>query len=463
MKRVVIVGGGLAGLGTAFFLQQARPDLQVTVLEKDPQAGGKVRSSRVQGYTVDWAANGFLPNVPDTLELARSLGLTGELQEADPVAKERYLYKNGALHKLPASPPAFLTSNLLLPSEKLRAAAEPLLGRAHNGEESVYGFVARHFGRGVADTFAGPFVLGITAGDAKALSLDALFPRFRALEREHGSLVRGLIAQQRDARQRDATTADLSAPKRLTSFRGGSGRLVHALQGALGPAVQPNAGVAQLRPTGQGFTLTRQNGKPQEADAVVLAAPSSVAADLVSPFAPPAAAALREIPYADAHVFGLGYNRIDVPNTLGGFGFLVPRGEGVRVLGVLYSSSIFPGQAPEGRVLLRVIAGGSVDPEFAALSQDEMVAAVRRDLRVTLGVVAEPEFAEHVPWPRGIPQYTLGHGSRVARAETALAAFPGVFLTGNAYRGVGINDTVRDARNTAQKVLATLAKQVGVN
>ena len=457
MKCVVIVGGGLAGLGTAFFLQQARPGLQVTVLEKDPEAGGKVRSSRAHGYTVDWAANGFLPNVPDTLGLVAELGLTGELQEADPVAKERYLYKNGALHKLPASPPAFLTSNLLLPSEKLRAAAEPLWGRAHDGEESVYGFVARHFGQGVADTFAGPFVLGITAGDARELSLDALFPRFRALEQEHGSLVRGLIAQQRRARQRAAQNPGPDTPKRLTSFRNGSGRLVHALQEALGPAVQANAGVTRLEPTATGFRLTRQDGGALDADTVVLATPSFVAADLVSPFALPAAAALREIPYADVHVFGLGYNRIDVPNALGGFGFLVPRGEGVRVLGVLYSSSIFPGQAPAGRVLLRVIAGGSVDPEFAALSPDEMVAAVRRDLRVTLGIVAEPEFAEHRPWPGGIPQYRLGHLSRVARAETTLAAHPGLFLTGNAYRGVGVNDTVRDARNTAQQVLAVLA------
>ena len=162
MNRVVIIGGGLAGLSTAFFLQQARPDLEVTVLEKEPQAGGKVRSSHRAGYTVDWAANGFLPSVPDTLELAQTLGL--ELQEAAVVAKNRLLYKNGALRKLPATPPAFLTSNLLLPSEKLRAAAEPLLGRAHHnnsgGEESVYDFVARHFGRGRRGRVRGTVCVG---------------------------------------------------------------------------------------------------------------------------------------------------------------------------------------------------------------------------------------------------------------------------------------------------------------
>lgn len=448
MKHVVIIGGGLAGLGTAFFLQQARPELSVTVLEKEPRTGGKVRATKRDGYTIDWAANGFLPNVPDTLLLARELGL--ELREAAEVAKTRLLYKNGALQKLPASPPAFLTSPLLLPSEKLRAAAEPVLGRAHYKEETVHDFMARHFGRGVAEVFAGPFVLGITSGDAKKLSLDALFPRFRALEHQHGSLVRGLIAQQRNASKHP----DPDKPRRLTSFPGGSGVLVEALQERFQGRLETGVKVRQLRSDGEGIEVT-VSGERLAADAVVLATPSFVSAELVSPFAPDAAAALRGVSYADVQVFGLGYNRIDVPNALSGFGFLVPRGEGVRVLGVLYSSSIFPGQAPDGRVLLRVIAGGSVDPAFADLTPDEALAAVRRDLRVMMGIVAEPELVEHVPWPRGIPQYELGHLEKVARAKDALTEYP-IFLTGNAYHGVGVNDTVRDARKTAEAVLENL-------
>ncbi len=447
-KRVVIIGGGLAGLSTAFFLQQARPELEVTILEKESEAGGKVRSSLSNGYTVDWAANGFLPSVPDTLELAKELGL--ELHEAAEVAKTRFLYKNGALHELPTSPPAFATSNLLLPSKKLRAAAEPLLGRAHDGEESVYNFVARHFGRGVADVFAGPFVLGITGGDAKKLSLDALFPRFRVLEHSHGSLVRALI------KQRAAKNADLDRPKRLTSFRGGSGRLVAALGERVAGRLERGVGVEAVTPSAQGFQVVVTGGRRLGADALVFATPSFVSAKLVRPFAPAAAAALSEIRYADVQVFGLGYHRTDVPDPLNGFGFLVPRGEGVRVLGVLYSSSIFPGQAPDGRVLLRVIAGGSVDPEFAAMTPDEALSTVRRDLRVTMGVAAEPEFVEHIPWPQGIPQYELGHLSRVERADNALAEHP-ILLTGNAYRGVGVNDTVRDARRTAE----ALSKRLG--
>ena len=452
MNRVVIIGGGLAGLGTAFFLQQARPELEITILEKESHTGGKVRSSHRAGYTVEWAANGFLPSVPDTLDLARMLGL--ELQEAAEVAKTRLLYQNGALRKLPASPPAFLTSDLLLPSEKLRAAAEPLLGRAHHGEESVYDFVARHFGRGVADVFAGPFVLGITGGDAKRLSLDALFPRFRVLEHTHGSLVRALVKQQRAAREISHQNPDPDRPKRLTSFQGGSGRLVAALEERFVGRLERSAHVEALRPVAGGLEV-RWKGDALHADAVVLATPSFVSARLIRPFSSAAAEALADIRYADVQVFGLGYHRVDVPSTLESFGFLVPRGEGVRVLGVLYSSSIFPGQAPDGRVLLRVIAGGSVDPEFAAMTPDEALTAVRRDLRVTMGIVAEPEFVEHIPWPQGIPQYELGHVSRIERAENALAKHP-LWLTGNAYRGVGVNDTVRDARRTAEELLRRL-------
>lgn len=450
-RRVIIVGGGLAGLSTAFFLQRARPDLSLTLLEKETHTGGKVRSSLTDGFTVDWAANGFLPNVPETLELSRLLGLKDELQEASEIARHRFLYRGGALKRLPTSPPAFLASQLLLPSEKLRAAGEPLLGRAREGEESVYAFIARHFGRGVANAFAEPFVLGITAGDAKRLSLDALFPRFRALERAHGSLVRGMIAQQRAAKSHTAP----GTPKRLTSFTTGSGRLVEALEKQFRGRLERNAAVRQVQPRSQGFEVAWDGGNA-EAEAVVLATPAFVTARLLT-FAPEAAEALATIPYADVQVIGLGFHRIDVPNPLDGFGFLVPRGEGVRVLGVLYSSSIFPGQAPEAQVLLRVIAGGTVDPEFATFSPDEALEAVRRDLRVTMGVTAEPTFVQHIPWERGIPQYELGHGQRVSAAFSALERTPGLVLTGNAYHGVGVNDTVRDAKRAADAVLTQLA------
>lgn len=233
-------------------------------------------------------------------------------------------------------------------------------------------------------------------------------------------------------------------------------RLTEALRERLAGCVRSGAGVENLERDAGGYRVVQSSGEVLTADAVVLATPTFVSADLVKLLAPEASRALQGIPYADVYVFGLGYRRTDVPNALDGFGFLVPRGEGVRVLGVLYSSSLFPDQAPAGRVLLRVIAGGSLDPGFAALSEKEQLSAVRRDLRVTLGVVADPELVERVPWPQGIPQYTLGHSRRVERARGALAAHPGLLLTGNAFDGVGVNDTVRGARETAEKLTEVL-------
>ena len=363
MTRIAVIGGGVSGLTAAYHLSK-HPDLEVTVLERSPQLGGKLGVSTPQGYTVDWAANGFLTNVTETLELARDLGLEDELEPAADAAKYRFLYKDGGLKPLPLSPPAFLKSDLLTPFGKVRAALEPLLGKHHKDEESVYDFLKRHFGKQMADVFAGPFVLGITSGDAQELSLDALFPRFRALEREHGSLIRGMIAAQRKAKEENKPRG------RLTSFKaGGINRLIHALGDALGDRVRLGVGVERLEPHSNGYKLILSSGEALEADAVILATPAYVTARLIQPFSPRAATELQAIPYADVQVFGLGYDRADIPDALEGFGFLVPRGEDLRVLGVLYGSSIFPGQAPKGKVLLRVIAGGSVDPDFAQLSE----------------------------------------------------------------------------------------------
>ena len=447
MRRIAVIGGGVSGLTAAYHLSK-HPDLEVTVLERSPLLGGKLGVSTPQGYTVDWAANGFLTNVTETLELARDLGLEDELEPAADAAKYRFLYKDGGLKPLPLSPPAFLKSDLLTPFGKVRAALEPLLGKHHNGEESVYNFLKRHFGKQMAGVFAGPFVLGITSGDARELSLDALFPRFRALEREHGSLIRGMIAAQRKAKEENKPRG------RLTSFKaGGVNRLIHALGDALGDRVRLGVGVERLEPHLYGYTLTLSSGETLDADAVILATPAYITAELIQPFSPRAATELQAIPYADVQVFGLGYDRADIPDALEGFGFLVPRGEGLRVLGVLYGSSIFPGQAPKGKVLLRVIAGGSVDPDFAQLSDEDALSVVRRELEISLGVTAEPEMVTRIPWPKGIPQYEIGHGEKVKTVMQEVTKFPGLHLTGNAYYGVGVNDCVRDAKRVADAVL----------
>ncbi len=451
---VVVVGGGVSGLATAYLIKRKRPELNVAVLEEAPEPGGKTRSGKVDGYTVDWGPNGFLTNVPETLELATSLGLKSILQRAADSAKQRFLYKDGGLRALPASPLTLLKSELLSPLAKLRAAAEVFV-KPGGEEETVFDFVARRFGVAFADAFAGPMVLGITSGDAREVSLDALFARVRQMEAQHGSLIRALIHAQREAKAQGKR-----GDGRLTSFAtGGVQRLVDALSDSLGTALKTGVSVNSLtRQAGGGYRLTLESAGAAAgelaAGAVVLATPAFVSAALLEPFVPEASAELKAIAYADVQVYGLGYDRTDVPRALDGFGFLVPRGQGLRSLGVLYSSSIFPDQAPPGKVLLRVIAGGSVDPAFIDLSCQEALAAVQRDLHISMGISAAPEMVKHIPWPKGIPQYSLGHGARVARIMDATGKQPGLYLTGNAYYGVGLNDCVRDAHRVAHALLA---------
>ena len=460
--RIVVVGGGVSGLASAFRVRQALPHAHLTVLEREPAAGGAARSDRVDGYLVDRGPNGFLTNVPESVELARDLGLEDELAPATDAAKHRLLFHRGALRALPTGPADFLRSGLLSPLGKARVALEPFVGRAPQGaDETVHAFAARRLGRAFADAFIAPMVLGITAGDARQTSLQALFPRLKRLEDEHGGLMRGMIARRREAkRDPDPARGGPAGPGgRLTSFRGGGiERMVEALRQELGSSLRTGAEVTTIAPGEDGarYRVTLAGGERLPADLLIVAVPAFVAAELLAGVLPEATDDLAAIPYAGVRVLGLGYAREDVPHPLDGFGFLVPRGEGVRMLGCLWTSSLYPWQAPDGTALLRIIAGGVPDPDFVDLDDHEALAAVREDLRRTMGIVAEPEMVHHVHWDRVIPQYVQGHTERVRRVMRAAAERPGLLLTGNAYHGIGVNDCVRDAGRVAREAVGRL-------
>jgi oxygen-dependent protoporphyrinogen oxidase len=329
-------------------------------------------------------------------------------------------------------------------------------------EESVWSFVARRTSPEVADLLATPVVLGVTAGDAKQTSVDALFPRFRQLEQAHGSLVRGMFAGAKASRALAAESA-IPAPtsRALTSFgAAGAGRLCQALGERLQSQIRYGWKVASATAQQGGWLLRSEEGEELSADALILATPAHRAASLVEASSSPLAQSLRAIPYADIRVVALAYPDAQVAHPMDGFGFLCAPSEGRALLGTIWSSSVFAEQARPGFRLMRVLLGGVHRPDLVKLPAAEAVAFVRADLAELMGVTGEPTLVRVFDWPRGIPQYTIGHGDRVAAIETETAALSGLWLTGNGYRGVGVNDCVRDGRLVAAGVLQSLGVTV---
>jgi protoporphyrinogen/coproporphyrinogen III oxidase len=464
MTRTVVAGGGIAGLSLAFALRQRLPpDDEVVVLERGARPGGNIRTDAIDGYLCEWGPNGFLDNVPETFALISALGLDARVVRSSDAARRRYIYRHGRLHEVPTGPGAFLRSGLLSWPGKLRLAWEPFAPGPPPGDETIHAFASRRIGREAADALVDPMVSGIFAGNARDLSLRACFAKMAEMEAQYGGLVKALIGKMRERGfRRKPDAAPVGAPTgALTSFTGGTQDLIDALAARLGPALRLRTAVTGLTRQGAGWHVQTDRDEPFDADAVVLAAPAGVSADLVEPWDVPLATTLRAIPSAPLAVVCVGYDEAEVTRTRGpldGFGFLVPRGEGLRILGALWDSSVYPGRAPGGRVLIRAMIGGAHDRSVLALSDDELLATVRTDLRRAMQLDTEPSFVRIFRHPLGIPQYTVGHLDRLAAIEARLAAWPGLFLAGNAYRGPSINACIADADRLAAATLGYLER-----
>jgi oxygen-dependent protoporphyrinogen oxidase len=445
--RVAVLGAGITGLTAAWYLRRA--GAAVTVFEASPRAGGAIRSAAGDGWLQEAGPNSLLEGSPAVAELVEAVGLGPRRLYASAAAKNRYVVRAGRLVAMPSSPLGFLRTRLFSFRAKLALLGEPWRARSPAAaEESVAQFVERRLGREFLDYAVNPLVGGVYAGDPRRLSVRHAFPKLHALEQKHGSLLRGAL------RQRNTS----GGPKgRIFSFPDGLEELPRALAAALGGAMRLSDPVEVVRRTRDGWEIvTAAGGETHAGDffAVVCALPADALAALRFEGVPAAGplAALREIEQPPVVSVFTGFRRADVAHPLDGFGLLVPEVEQRRILGTLFSSTLFPGRAPSGHVALTTFIGGARSPELAGLDSAALGQLVRGELGALLGVRGVPVCVGVRRHPRAIPQYALGHArfqGLVAAAETSA---PGLFIGGNARDGISLAYCIESGRRLAQAV-----------
>ena len=445
--QALVVGAGAAGLGAAHAL--AARGVETLVLDAGRQPGGVIQSGRSGGYLFERGPNTMMVKAP-ALELLRRLGLEAQLVPAAPAGRLRFLFHDGRLEPLPGGPWSALRTPLLSARGKLRVLAEPFARRGDATGESVAEFAGRRLGPEVAERLVGAFLTGVYAGDEEQLGAEAVFPSLVAMEREHGSIVRGALASLRGSR----------APRGLHGIHStaeGLGGLAGGLARALGEALCPGSEVVSLAREAQGWRLgVAGAGGERElrARALVLAVPAPAAAALLEGSDAEAARLLRGIDYAPVASVSLGVDPGDVDAPIEGFGFLVPRSAGLRLLGCLFMSRLFPGRAPAGRELLTCILGGTRQRAVLDAPDDALLEGLRRDLERTLGLRGEPLTVAISRWPRAVPQPGRDHPRRVAALRARAAALPALALAGAHLDGVAVADALASGLHAAYSLPA---------
>ncbi len=451
--KVAVVGGGIAGLAAARSLEREAQPVEVVLVESDTTLGGKLRTERVDGFVIEAGPDSFLSRKERGVGLVQELGLGDQLIARRPEHQHTFIRRGDDLHPLPEGLTGMIPTNLealerselLSPEGKLRFASEPDVPPAAGDEdESVASFVSRRFGREAYEALVEPLMTGIYGGDGDQLSLRATLPQLRVLELEHGSLLRGLSEP---------------APSELPPFvslREGTGSLVSGLVAALERTeLLLGRAAARISRRTESYELELADGAVIESDGVVVATPAFVTAELLEELDPGLTEAHAAIPYASSVVVTLAFSRADV-TPLDGYGYVVPRVEGGDVLACTWTSQKWEGRAPDGTVLIRVYAGRFGGPDLTAEADADLVARALTEVGLG-GVDAVPLLTRVHRWPRGMPQYVLGHPELLVRIDAALRKHPGLALAGAAYRGVGIPDCIRSGELAAASVTRAVA------
>jgi oxygen-dependent protoporphyrinogen oxidase len=492
-SHIVIIGGGITGLSTAFYLQQqaqaAGVPVRYTLVERDPRFGGKLLTDTIGQFVVEAGPDSIITQKPWGVQLVRDLGLADQLIGTNDLPRKVAFLSRGQPCPMPEGMTLivptklgpFLRTPLLSPLGKLRMLLDLVIpARPGDADETLADFIRRRFGEEALIKLADPLLSGIHNSESERQSLLATFPRLREIELQYGSLIRGMRAARRKpkddrnktkderrkskaARRADDPSFVLRPPSSVdaspfVTLKGGMGALADALVRTLDGRLIGGQGVAALDydpAASQPYRVQLEDGELLHADAVLLTAPSFAAAELVASFQPELAAGLRRIRYVTTGTISLAYAKREIGAPLDGYGLVIPRTERRQINAVTISSSKFTDRAPDDAVLLRVFVGGSRNPTVAELGDALLLELARAELYDILGIRAEPLWSRIYRWPQSNPQYDVGHLAYIDALEALCP--PGLYLAGSAYRGVGIPDCTRQGRDTAAKALAALA------
>jgi oxygen-dependent protoporphyrinogen oxidase len=470
MTRIGIIGGGISGLAAAFELEEQRragADLDYVLYESSPRLGGVLRTEHIDGCLVEAGPDSFITEKTWATDLCRALGLGDQLIGSNDADRKTYILTKGRLVEMPDGL-MFMVPTKILPTglsplfswkTKLRMTQELLLPpRAvaddkNDHDESVAAFVERHYGSEMVDRLADPLLSGIYGGEAASLSVRSVLPRFAEMERTHGSLGRALLAARKNARNKVSAGPSKPAPPLFTSLKNGMQHLAETVVSRLTPtALLTNTPVQAIQPEAESWVVSA-GLQSDQFDSVVVALPAPAAAQVLRIVSPELAAELAAIQYSSSITVGLGYDRQVRQSLPPGFGFLVPRSEGKKLLAATFVHNKFPHRAPDDRALLRCFFAGRNAEDVWQLGDDQIIGIVRNELQQILGLRSEPLFARVYKWKSAMAQYGVGHLDRLDRIEVLRQQLPGLALAGNAYRGIGVPDCIRSGRDAATQLV----------